>query len=429
MLKPIKILPVLAALLLTGCSARNAEGYVYYINYKPEADAAWQELAQTYTAQTGTRVKIVTAASGSYMDTLTAEMNKTMCPTLFVVNDAQSLASWEEYCYNLRGTKLYDRLETEDYCMYGQDGSLRAVGYCYECYGLIVNKALLEKSGHDIGEIRNFDTLRSVAEDIHSRRSELGFDAFTSSGLDSSSSWRFSGHLAVLPLYYEFQETGVQSQPAEISGKYLGLFKNIWDLYIQNSSTPGNALNTATGNMAEEEFGNGKAVFYQNGCWEYGSLTDPDTYAMQPDDLTMIPLYCGAEGEENAGLCSGTENYWAVNAKANQKSIDATIDFLDWVVSSDEGRQMMADSFGVTPFKKHIPSSNVFLADAQRLQSEGKYTITWDFLYTPNRDAWRAGVTSALQGYSAGTEDWSTVENAFVKAWSFQYKTEHAILN
>ena len=431
MLKKSYIQLFLAILVLSvsGCTAESTEGYVYYINFKPEADAMWQELAEKYTEQTGTQVRVVTAASGTYTDTLTVAMNKTMVPTLFVVNGVQSLANWEDYCYDLRDSKLTDDLESEDFCMYGKNGALEAIGYCYECYGLIVNKSLLKKSGHDISEINNFASLRSVAEDIHSRSGELGFDAFTSSGLDSSSSWRFSGHLAALPLFYEFGEAGICSQPAEITGKYLGLYRNVWDLYINNSAVLPTALNTATGNMAEEEFGSGKAVFYQNGSWEYNSLTNAETFAMNPDDLAMIPIYCGAEGEENAGLCSGTENYWAVNSKADQKSIDATIAFLDWVVTSEEGRKMMSDSFGATPFKDSLPSVNTFISDADRLREEGKYTVTWDFIYTPNTDTWRAGVVSALQSYSAGTEDWGKVENAFVNGWSYQYKTEHCILN
>ena len=38
---------------------------------------------------------------------------------------------------------------------------------------------------------------------------------------------------------------------------------------------------------------------------------------MNPDDLTMIPIYCGVEGEEKAGLCCGTENCWAINKNAS----------------------------------------------------------------------------------------------------------------
>ena len=44
----------------------TATGSVYYLNFKPESDAAWQTLAAAYTAETGVPVKVVTAASGQY---------------------------------------------------------------------------------------------------------------------------------------------------------------------------------------------------------------------------------------------------------------------------------------------------------------------------------------------------------------------------
>ena len=429
--RSLAILSAAAALLLTasGCSDGNGRGYVYYLNFKPEADAAWQQLAADYTAQTGTEVKVVTAASGSYSDALSSQMNKNKCPTLFVVSNAQSLDNWHEYCYNLRGSKLHEMLESEDYCMYSENGEISAVGYCYECFGLITNKALLEKSGHSVSEITDFASLKAVAEDIHSRSGELGFDAFTSSGLDSSSSWRFSGHLADLPLFYEFQNRDIIVQPPELTGECLPLYRNIWDLYIRNGTVAGNALGSATGNLAEEEFGSGKAVFFQNGSWEYSALTDPERFAMQPDDITMLPIYCGAEGEENAGLCCGTENYWAVNARTDQQNIDATLDFLYWVVSSDTGKKMLAEQFGVTPFRDHLPGDNGFLNEAERLTAEGRYPVPWVFGMTPNTDAWRAGVTSALTDYSAGICEWQNVESAFISGWNYQYKLEHRILD
>ena len=430
-LRGIKISSVLVAagavVLMTGCS-NSSSGYVYYLNYKPEADAAWQKIAKEYTELTGVQVKVVTAASGSYNDTLSSQMNKTRCPTLFVCNNAQSIDNWHDYCYDLSDTKLHEALNSDDYCMYGTDGSLCAIGYCYEAYGIITNIPLLEKSGHTLDEIHDLASLRSVAENIHRRKDELGYDAFTSSGLDSSSSWRFSVHLANMPLYYEFCEDDINVQPARIKGTYLDRYKDIWDLYIQNSSTAGNSLGRATGNMAEEEFGNGHAVFYQNGSWEFDALTSEEKYGMSPDSITMLPIYCGAEGEENAGLCCGTENYWAVNSRTDQKNIDATLDFLYWVVTSDSGKQMMADQFGATPFKDSLSCENVFLNDAERMKNEGKYTVSWKFGMTPNSEAWRAGVTSALMDYSAGNCEWQQVEDAFVKGWEYQYKLEHRIL-
>lgn len=190
-----------------------ATGSVYYLNFKPESDAAWQEIAKTYTEQTGVPVKVVTAASGQYDTTLTAELDKDAAPTMFQVGNLGAVNSYGEFCYNLEGTDVYNEMTTTDFNLKNEAGETVSIGYCYEAFGIIVNKALLEKAGHSVDEITNFESLKAVADDIHARADELGFDAFTSAGLDGSSSWRFSGHLANMPLYYEFRDDGVTEQP------------------------------------------------------------------------------------------------------------------------------------------------------------------------------------------------------------------------
>ena len=404
--------------------APAAEGSVYYLNFKPESDEAWQALAKTYTEQTGVPVKIVTAASGTYQETLTAEMDKSEAPTMFQVGNQGAVDTWGEYCYDLTNTDVWNEMTTHAFDMVGDDGFTYSIGYCYECFGIIVNKALLEQAGHSIDEITNFESLKAVADDIHARASELGFDAFSSAGLDGSSSWRFSGHLANMPLYYEFRDDGVTSQPATITGAYLDNFKAIWDLYTTDSATPGADLLAATGDASEAEFGNGEAVFYQNGSWEYSNLVG--NFGMDPANLQMIPIYCGVEGEEDAGLCSGTENCWAVNAEADEADIQATLDFMKWVVTSDEGTTLLAEQFGPCPFKSAKTPENVFFADANDLTAEGKYVVTWAFNYTPAVDDWRAAVVDALGQYTAGTGDWDAVVSAFVDGWATQYANERS---
>ena len=405
-------------------AASSAEGSVYYLNFKPEADEAWQKVAAAYTEQTGVPVKVVTAASGTYQETLTAEMDKSEAPTMFQVGNQGAVDTWGEYCYDLTNTDVWNEMTTHAFDLTNEDGFTYSIGYCYECFGIIVNKALLEKAGHSIDEISNFDSLKAVADDIHARAAELGFDAFSSAGLDGSSSWRFSGHLANMPLYYEFRDDGVTAQPATITGAYLDNFKAIWDLYITDSATTGADLLTATGDASEAEFGNGEAVFYQNGSWEYSALTDK--YGMKAEDLQMIPIYCGVEGEEEAGLCSGTENCWAVNAEASEADIQATLDFMKWVVTSEEGTTMLAEQFGPCPFNAAKTPANVFFADANALTTEGKYVVTWAFNYTPAVDDWRAAVVDALGQYTAGTGDWDAVVASFVDGWAAQYAAEHA---
>ena len=415
------LLVLVMALSLVACAGGAEEkGSVYWLNFKPEAKEALEALAKTYTQQTGVEVKIVTAASGQYESTLTAEMDKGKdAPTLFVVGNAAAVNSWGDYCYDLTGTSIANELNTDAYNLYDANGKLCSIGYCYECFGIIVNKKLLKDAGYELSQIKDFASLKQIAEDIHTRAEELGFDAFTSSGMDDSSSWRFSGHLANVALYYEAVADKWTETPATIKGTYLDNFKNLWDLYINNSAYAPDTLATG-GYDAAAEFKKGEAVFYQNGSWEFAGLTEA---GMKAEDLAMIPFYSGVEGEEKAGLNCGTENCWAVNAKASEADIKATIDFMTWMVTSAEGTKVMAEQFGPIPYKKAAAPDNVFFADAVNYANNGCYTMTWAFNYTPNVNEWRAGLVSAMNQYNAGTGTWDNVVTAFVQGWAQQYQS------
>ncbi len=400
-------------------------GSVYYLNFKPEADEALQDLAKTYTEQTGVPVKVLTAASGTYSDTLTSEMAKTEPPTIFNIGNAAGMADWGDKALDLTGAKFFDERVNDDYVLYDADGTPKALGYCYESFGIIVNTKLLGDAGYSLEDISSFEGLKAAADDIHARAGELGFDAFSSPGLESSSSWRYSGHLLNVPLYYQYRDAGltVGAQPETITSDYLDNYRSIWDLYITDTAANATSLSTATGDESEAEFGEGKAVFYQNGDWEFANLTAADKFAMSPDDLAMIPIYCGVEGEENAGLNSGTENCWAINADASEENIQASEDFLYWLVTSDEGTTMLSEQFSGIPFKSAKPSANVFGANAAEYANAGKYTMFWAFNDTPNVDSYRSTVVTALTAYSADPTDanWDKVVEAVVDGWSIEW--------
>ncbi|MCR4567120.1 MAG: ABC transporter substrate-binding protein [Pseudobutyrivibrio sp.] len=394
----------------------DGKGKVYYLNFKPEADEAWQEIAKQYTDETGVEVSVITAASGKYEETLASEITKDEAPTLFQVNGPVGLANWKDYCYDLKDSSLYKELTSDSFALYDDD-AVAGIAYVIESYGIIVNTELLDKAGYKLEDIASFDDLKKVAEDITARKDELGFAAFTSAGMDGSSDWRFKTHLANLPIYFEYQDKKIDSTDA-IEGKYLDNYKNIWDLYINNATCKPADLAGKTGDDAENEFASGEAVFYQNGSWEYKNLTDK---GMKDDQLAMIPIYIGAGDEANQGLCTGTENYWCVNAEASEEDIQATIDFLTWMVTSDAGTKMLADNIGVIPFKKAADTTNLFVLNDRKYTEDGKTPVSWNFTTMPSEE-WKNGVGSALTAYAAGTGKWDDVVKAFVDGWASEYK-------
>ena len=398
--------------------ASTASGKVYYLNFKPEQDQQWQDLAKVYTEQTGVPVEVVTAASGNYETTLMAEMGKSDAPTLFQVNGPVGLASWKDYCYDLSGSDIYSQLTSDAYALKEGD-TVYGIGYVIESYGLIVNKTLLAEAGYTVEDIQSFEDLKAVAEDITARKDELGFAAFSSAGMDGSSDWRYKTHLANLPIYFEYQDEGITSTDA-IKGTYLDNYKNIWDLYINNSTCEPSELAAKTGDDSRNEFLAGEAVFFQNGSWEYGNLTGEGKFT--DDDLAMIPIYIGVGDEAGQGLCTGTENYWCVNNMASEEDIQATLDFINWCVTSEEGTTAMANEMGfVIPFKGAAESPNLFVKQDAEMTAAGKTPVSWNFTTMPSEE-WKNVLGTALTAYAAGTGSWDDVVTAFVDNWAAEYQ-------
>ena len=415
-----------------GDTAASGDGKVYYLNFKPEQADDWVELAKQYTEETGVPVTVETAASGTYEQTLKSEMAKKDAPTLFQVNGPVGLASWKDYCYDLKDSELYKQVKSDDFVLKDGD-AVDGIAYVIETYGIIYNTALMDEYCQTDGavvssadEINSFDKLKAVADDIQAKKDELGvLGAFTSAGMDSSSDWRFKTHLANLPIYYEYKDKGIGSTDA-IEGTYLDNYKQIWDLYITDSTCEPTMISSKTGEDAAAEFAMGDAVFYQNGTWAYGDITAD---GLTDEDLGMLPIYIGAPGEENQGLCTGSENYWCVNKNASEEDIQATLDFLNWCVTSDAGRDAIANKMGfLTPFESfddgYMPS-NPLVAIADDYIADGKTSVSWNFSSIPS-EQWKDQVGSALTEYAQGTGDWSAVEDAFVNGWATEYAAAHA---
>ena len=412
-------------------SGNDAQGKVYYLNFKPEAADQWAALAKEYTKEKGVDVKVQTAASGTYEQTLKSEIAKTEAPTLFQVNGPVGYQNWKKYTADMSNTDVYKELTNQDVAL--KDGDkVVGVPYVMETYGLIYNKDILNKyfaregaKATSMDEIDNFDTLKAVADDMQARKDELGIKgAFTSAGFDSSSDWRFKTHLANLPLYYEFKDDNVTEQPATIKGTYLPNYKKIFDLYITDSTTDPTQLSAKTGDDANSEFALGEAAFYQNGTWAW---TDLQKAGMKAESVGMMPIYTGVKGEEKQGLATGSENYWCINDKASDADKKATEDFLSWVITSDTGKKAISQDMGfTTPFKTFddVKFDNPLTEAAVEDQKSGKTQVSWNFTMMPSEE-WKNKVGQALLEYAQGTGKWDAVKTAFVDGWASEYEASH----
>ena len=428
---------------------RSAGGKVIFFNFKPEGKDIWVDVANEYKkTHPGADIDVKTPQSNSYEDELrdAVKNNPDAMPTLFQINGPVGYAKWKDYTADLSNSPLYKQLSNQKLAIKDNNKPV-AVPYVTENYGLIYNKALLaryadlhnsklepEENGKSFeDQITTFGKLKEVADDLQKRKDELGIDgAFTSAGFDSSSDWRFKTHLANMPLYYEFN--GDTKQPAKIKGSYLDNFRKIFDLYISDSTTPVSQLSTKTGEDAVYEFALGKAVFYQNGTWAWGDLANS---GIKREDVGMLPIYIGANGEENQGMATGSENYWCINKKASKKNQEATNEFLQWLLTDSWAQDVLANRLGfATPFKKFPKAKNPLVqAAVDYTAKEGKVPVTWVFVTMPS-NGWKDDVGSDLLTYAQATKDgmtsmganqaWDTLKKAFVEGWAKEYKIAHS---
>ena len=430
----IALSAVMVTAALTGCSSSSDKsstddkGSVYYLSFKPEQEDQWKKVAKTYEEETGVKVKIVTAASGKYEETLKSEIAKDDAPTLFQINGPIGYQNWKEYTADLKDTELYKHLLNQDLAITEGDG-VYGIPYVEEGYGIIYNEAIMNKyfkldgaKAKSIDEINNFDKLKEVAEDMQSKKDQLGIDGvFASTSLTPGEDWRWQTHLANLPIYYEYKDNNVKDED-KISFKYSDNYKNIFDLYINNSTCEPKLLGSKTVTDSMSEFALGQCAMVQNGNWGWSQIADVSGNTVKEDDVKFMPIYTGVKGEEKQGLCIGTENYFCINKEASEADQKATQDFINWLFTSDKGKDYVTNELGfIAPFDtfsdKEAPQDPLAKEVIKYMKDDNYYNIDWNFTTFPSQQ-FKDDFGAALLEYCNGNKTWDDVKKLVVDEWA-----------
>lgn len=431
----IALSAVMSTVALTGCTSSsddqasdNSQGSVYYLNFKPESEAQWKKIAEDYEKETGVKVKVVTAASGTYEQTLKSEVAKKDAPTLFQINGPVGYESWKEYCLDLKDTNLYSHLLNQDMAVKDGDG-VYGIPYVEEGYGIIYNQAIMDKyfaldgaKAKSVDEINNFSKLKAVVEDMQSKKDQLGIDGvFASTSLTPGEDWRWQTHLANLPVYYEYKDKDVKDLD-EIEFTYSDNFKNIFDLYINNSTCEPALLGSKTVSDSMAEFALGKAAMVQNGNWGWSQIAEVDGNTVKEDDVKFMPIYTGVEGEEKQGLCIGTENYFSINSKASEADQKASIEFVEWLFTSETGKNHVTNELGfIAPFDtfddSEVPQDPLAKEVLKYLSNDDLYNVDWNFTTFPSQ-TFKDDFGAALLEYCNGNMKWEDVKKLVIEEWA-----------
>ncbi|MBR3969252.1 MAG: ABC transporter substrate-binding protein [Clostridia bacterium] len=437
------ILVIVFVLSLTACGERN-NAEVYYLNFKPESAEVYQEIAKKYEEETGVKVKVVTAAANTYEQTLKSEIAKSGAPTIFQVNGPIGYESWKDYCLNIENSDFAKLLSDDTLAIKDREGKgIYAVPYVVEGYGIIYNNAIMKKyfalNGRQTKidsaeQINNFDTLKAVVEDMTSRKDELGIKGvFASTSMASGEDWRWQTHLLNVPLYYEFKDSEDYADPTiaglnakEIAFRFSENYKNIFDLYVNNSATEKGLLGSKSTNDSMAEFALGQVAMVQNGNWAWSQIKDVKGNTVSESDIKFLPIYTGIQGEEKQGICIGTENYLAINKNATEDQQKKSLDFLYWLYSSDIGKDYVTNKLDfITPFKsfseQELPSDPLAREVVRYMNNSDTDTVPWIFTSFPS-DVFKTEVGGQLLEYVQGGKQWNDVQNTVKSMWKSERK-------
>lgn len=411
-----------------GGESAAGEGSVYYLNFRPEIADQIEDLAEQYTEETGVEVIMTTAAGGTYEETLRAEITKSTPPTIFFINGPIGYSNWQDYTLDLSDTMLDDWLVDPELSIIGDDDGLYGVPITVEGYGIIYNNAIMDAyfasdnkstAYESVDEINTFAILKEVVEDMTTMTDELEIDGvFASTSLASGEQWRWQTHLANLPIYYEYEDADMLE---EIEFTYSANYQNIFDLYLNNSTTAPGLLGSKTTTDSMTELALGQAAMVQNGNWGWGQIADTDGNVVNEEDISFLPIYIGVDGEENQGLAIGTENFLAINSQAAEEDIQASLDFLEWMYTSETGKDYVINEFGFIPTfntfeDDELPTDPLAQSILSSMNDESKNSVPWMFTTFPS-EQFKNEFGDQLLLYAQEQAEWEDVENTVVESW------------
>ena len=439
MKKALSILVLLLAMgtLFVGCSKDDATT-VYFLNFKPEVAEIYEnEVVPAFeAANPGYKLKVVTAASGTYEQTFNSEVAKSEPPVIFQVNGPVGLNNQKNVVADLTSTDFYKILGDKSMAL-KLDDKVAAIPYAVEGYGIIYNNAIMNKyfaldgaKVKSMDEIKNFDTLKAVVEDMQAKKAALGIEGvFASTSMSAGNQWRWQTHTVNVPLYKEFLDADANASPLAtgltkdtIEFKYGKNMKNIMDLYTNNSLTAKTLLGGKTVDESMAEFALGQCAMVQNGNWAAGQILGVAGNKVAAEDIKFLPIYTGIDGEENFGLCVGTENYLCINKNASKEAQKGADVFLTWLFSSEEGKKLVSTKLNfITPFNTfsdaELPADPLSKEVSKWMNKDGVSSVVWTFNAIPSEE-WKNQFGDAMLQYFEGKQDWAAVEKVAVDAWA-----------
>ncbi|NMA91210.1 MAG: carbohydrate ABC transporter substrate-binding protein [Amphibacillus sp.] len=419
------ILALLAVfvLVMSGCASDSVDNQsssskdsvdVNVFQFKVEFKDQFEELVELYMKENEhVNLSVQTVGGGSdYAASLKAEMASGNEPVIFNIGGPTELNEYRDYLADLSDTQAAT-LALDGTLNGIEDGEeILGLPFALEGYGLIYNKEIFDQAGVDPNTLTSFAALEAAFAKIDEQKEALGLEAVVA--FPASELWVMGNHLANHYIAPEFNSDIIGAFESEtINFTYSDQMKKMLDLQSQYSVQPVLSLDYSM--QVEQLFSTGKVAVIQQGNWIYPTVEQMDKDFAE-NGIGLIPM--PFDGEFSDHLPVGVPQYWAVNKNASDEQVKAAKDFLDWMYTSDQGKDFVLDKFKFIPAYDGYDPDRIAdpLSKTVYQYSLDEKTIGWTFMATPV--GWNEDILATeFQKYLVGEVTWEEVLSTSKQEW------------
>lgn len=423
--------------LLTGCAPKKsepapAEGtaaatpatvniFQFKVEIQKELELATQEYMKLHPE---VKINLQTVGGGAdYGAALRAQFQSGNEPTIYNVGGPQDIKDWMEKLEDLTDQPFVGLALDGVLSGVTVDNKVYALPYAVEGYGFVYNKNIFTDAGIDAATIVDYKSLeaavKTLDEKIKSGAMKEKYPNLKAVfDLPAKETWVTGLHASNMALSTEFASSLDAYAAKEVKFAASNAYKQLIDLqvnYSENAKSPAklNAVDYAT--QVDQGLAVERVAIIQQGNWIYGGVAKIDENVAQNLGILPMPVVGGKEDS----IPVGVPMYWAVNKGANDADKAAAKDFLNWLYTSKEGKEIVVNKFFFIPPLKGFdgldPKDSLGMAIKQ--YAEAGKTVPWVFMGYPT--GWGQDVLgSELQKYFSGDKTWDEVIKTAQDKWA-----------
>lgn len=362
---------MVAGSVLTGCGASssqaaggesagggeksaNAGGKFTIFQSKTEIMDQLNQLAKDYKDETGVEIEVWETSGDNYYKDLKTGISTESGPVLFSLAPGSESVEMSDYLEDVSDLSFMSKIS--DNLKDSVDGKVVGVPYTIEGFGLVYDGNLVDTS-----KIGSTDALIDYLKEAKGK----GINGL---GL-SQEDYFLIAHILNTPFAVQDDPDAYLQQvlKGEVRMKDNDAFKEFAKLMEAIRENCTNPVDVTYDNNCGD-FATGKAAMIHQGNWVYGMFKDYDV----DFDMGIAPVPING----NKKVAVSVPAAWYINVDASDEEKSMAKDFLEWLYTSDKGKDYLMNQFGFVPVVDGMTSDKLDPL-SKSISEASKDSIPW----------------------------------------------------